>query len=412
MSPIRVLYVLNAIGGGASLGIYEMMRSQPGGEFIPFAVMPPGSEDALARVRPLFEDVRAMPMPWWNRIEEAGWVRRGAYMIGRRRRGITQRRNTSDIEAAIKAWGIDLVHTGTALTLGGALAAQACRVPHVWHVKEEVGQRGRVRFPYSDARLVDFMAGLSDRIIVMSEFIGRIFRTHQCAKLAVVPDGVDLGPYKADTSRNLREQLGIAPGQYLVGMVASLTSDWKRHDVYVKMAGLLARRMPNVHCIAIGSRPSSTARWPHDLPRRYYEEIVALARQEVPEGRLTFLDFVPDPPDIMRSLDVLVHPCDIEPFGRIAIEAMAAKTPVVGPQTGGIAETVVDGENGLLVPPGDAHAFAGVVQRLLGNEPLRTRMGEAARQRIVEHYTIETHVERIHTLYRDVLQGHAGASDD
>lgn len=403
--PIRVLYVLNAVGGGASLGIYETVRSSSRAAVVPFAVMPPGSQEQVARVRPLFEDLRQMPMPWWNRNVEAGWMRRAAFALGRRRRGVTQRRNQRDIEAVIKAWDIDLVHTGTAPTLGGALAARACRVPHIWHIKEDIGQHGRVRFPYSDAKLVDFMGSLSERIVVMSEFIGRIFRRHQCGKLAVVPDGVDLVPYQAGTSRNLRRQLGIASDQHLVGMVASLTSSWKRYDVYIKMVGVLAHRMPEAHFIAIGPRPSPTKRWPHDLPRRYYEELQALTRQHVPEGRLTFLDFVPDPPDIMRSLEVLVHTCDVEPFGRIAIEAMAAQTPVVGPKTGGIAETVVDGETGLLAAPNDPVAFAGATQRLLDDEALRRRMGEAGRQRVLTHYSIETHIDRMHALYQDVVRG-------
>ena len=404
--PIRVLYVLNAMGGGASLGIYEMLRSREHDAVVPFAVMPAGSETQEARVRPLFEAMRVMPVPWWNRDAEAGWLRRGAYALGRWRHGISQGRTRRAIEAVIEAWDIDLVHTGTALTVAGALAARARGVPHVWHIKEEIGQRGRVRFPYADAKLVAYMTGLSERIIAMSAFIGRIFRTHDAGeKLAVVPDGVDLTPYRSGTSRALREELGLKPGQLLVGMVASLTSIWKRHDVYVKMVGVLARRMPHVQFLTIGLRPSSAQRWPYDLPRRRYEALEAFAHEHVPEGRLQFLDFVPDPPDIMRSLDVLVHTCDVEPFGRIAIEAMAAQTPVVGPQTGGLAETVVDGETGMLVAPNAPAAFAEATERLLGDEALRTRLGRAGRQRVIDHYTIEAHTERIHALYREVLEG-------
>ena len=392
------------MGGGASLGIYEMLRGRRRDAVVPFAVMPSGAEEQEARVRPLFEAMRVMPVPWWNRNVEAGWLRRGAYTLGRWRHGVSQSRTQRAIEDVIEAWDIDLVHTGTALTVAGALAARACRVPHVWHIKEEIGQQGRVRFPYADAKLIAYMTGLSARIIVMSAFIGRIFQAHGAGgTLAVVPDGVDLVPYRSGTSQALRGQLGLKPGQLLVGMVASLTSTWKRHDVYVKMVGLLARRMPNVQFITIGPRPSPAQRWPYDRPRRHYEALEALAREHVPEGRLTFLDFVPNPPDIMRSLDVLVHTCDVEPFGRIAIEAMAAQTPVVGPQTGGLAETVVDGETGILVVPNDPAAFADATERLLRDEALRTRLGEAGRQRVVDHYTIEAHTERIHALYREVL---------
>ena len=71
-----------------------------------------------------------------------------------------------------------------------------------------------------------------------------------------------------------------------------------------------------------------------------------------------------------------MHPCDIEPFGRIAIEAMAAGTPVVGPNVGGISETVVDGETGILVAPGALDAFANATEQLIRDPSLRAKNGQ------------------------------------
>lgn len=406
---MRVLYVLNALGGGASLGTYEMLKGLPRGHFEPYAVAPPGTLEQLERVRPLFADLRLFPLPSWNALPRMSVARRTAIVLGKWRRGITTGNNTREILQAIRDWKIDLVHTGTSLNACGAEAARQAGIPHIWHIKECVGSGARVNFPLPDAELANYISRMSARVIVMSEYIARFFHRYDCRNLEVLPDGVDLGQYKSSGSRRLRDLLGVREDQLLVGMVASLASTWKQHEVFIRMAGMLAAVEAGAQFVLVGPQ-SSARRWPHELPRRYYEGLVRLSRECVPPGRMTFMDTFADPTDIMRSLDVLVHPCSVEPFGRIAIEAMAAGTPVVGPLTGGIAETIADGKTGLLVKPKDYRAFAEATQLLLNNSDLRARMGEAGRHRAATRYSIEQHVERQVAIYEQVMSEQRGES--
>ena len=401
---MRILYVLNAMGGGASEGIYESLAKLPRDQFTPFAITPPGSAARRERIQPLFEDIHITPLSWWSTDPSIDPLRRAAQKFGHWRHGAHPKKEVPLIKDLIARWQIDLVHTGTSLTASGALAAQAMRVPHIWHIKETIGQQGRLRFGgMTDAQLVAHIAKLSAQIVVMSDYIGTIFRQQQCNKVTVVPDGVNLAPYQAATNRVLRSELGLDDNTLLVGMVASMTSNWKRHDVFIRMVAQMADHYPNTHFVMLGPVPGAGKRWPHDLPRRYYLELEKLAKELVPPGRLTLFGFYPNPPDIMHSLDVLVHTCDTEPFGRIAIEAQAAGTPVVGPQTGGIAETVADGETGLLVPPGDVAAFAAATGHLLENTALRTRLGQAGQQRAQAHYTIEHYLEKLIAVYNQKI---------
>jgi glycosyltransferase involved in cell wall biosynthesis len=75
-----------------------------------------------------------------------------------------------------------------------------------------------------------------------------------------------------------------------------------------------------------------------------------------------------------------------EPFGLVAVEAMAAGKPVIASRTGGLADIVRDGESGLLVPPGDAPALAAALERLLDDIALRRAMGARARQIAAAEY--------------------------
>jgi glycosyltransferase involved in cell wall biosynthesis len=185
-------------------------------------------------------------------------------------------------------------------------------------------------------------------------------------------------------------------------MVAGLSSTWKRHELFIRMAAMLSPKLPSASFVVVGGSPLR-AKWPHDAGTRYADAMRDLAARLIPGERFRFVEHVPDPGDIMRSLDILVHPCEVEPFGRIAIEAMAAGTPVVGPNEGGIAETVVDEETGLLVAPCSAGGLAAAVERLAGNPDLRSKMGAAGRERAKSLYSIRDHARRLLSIYSEAL---------
>ena len=91
-----------------------------------------------------------------------------------------------------------------------------------------------------------------------------------------------------------------------------------------------------------------------------------------------------------------------EPFGIVALEAMVAGKPLVASNTGGLADTVIHGETGLLVPPGDAEALAEGIRQLLEDPELRARLGQAAAQRAIE-YRASSVAQRVERAYAAVL---------
>jgi glycosyltransferase involved in cell wall biosynthesis len=103
-----------------------------------------------------------------------------------------------------------------------------------------------------------------------------------------------------------------------------------------------------------------------------------------------------------RCLIGLVPSAWAEPFGLVAVEAMQAGRPVIASAAGGLADIVVDGETGLLTPPGDPAALAAALRRLLADEALREAMGEAGRRR-AGAFTPAAIVPRFERAYARVL---------
>lgn len=98
---------------------------------------------------------------------------------------------------------------------------------------------------------------------------------------------------------------------------------------------------------------------------------------------------------------------DTEGLGVVLLEAMNFGVPVIGSALGGILDIVVDGESGLLVPPGDPAALADAITRLASDRELARRLGEGGRSRLTTHFAWPTIVEQWRELYDGVVGGPA-----
>ena len=101
-------------------------------------------------------------------------------------------------------------------------------------------------------------------------------------------------------------------------------------------------------------------------------------------GTIEFTGAVPneDLPSWYRRTRVVVVPSFTEAAGMVPVEAMASGTPVIASRVGGLVDTVTDGENGWLVPPGDAAALASALDRVLADDDLLARVGRAAQHSV------------------------------
>jgi glycosyltransferase involved in cell wall biosynthesis len=189
----------------------------------------------------------------------------------------------------------------------------------------------------------------------------------------VIPLGIELDLYQGET----RARGDTRP---VVGSVGRLAAQ-KDHATLLEAAALL----PEVELVLVGDGPERSA-----LERRAEELGV--------RGRVAFLGDRSDVPALLPSFDVYVQPSRYEGLCLAVLEAQAAGVPVVATPVGGIRDTVVDGETGLLVPVGDPAAVAAAIRRLLGDRPLALRLAAEAREAVTA-FSLELMIERTLELY-------------
>lgn len=118
---------------------------------------------------------------------------------------------------------------------------------------------------------------------------------------------------------------------------------------------------------------------------------------------------MPEPEKIAqfyRAADVCIVPSAIKGSGIAALEAMASGCPVIAPRADWLRSVVLDGETGLLVPEGDSHGLAQILERLLTKPGLRRRMGERAAHWVREGFNHMSIGKRWNNIYREVLHEH------
>jgi glycosyltransferase involved in cell wall biosynthesis len=141
--------------------------------------------------------------------------------------------------------------------------------------------------------------------------------------------------------------------------------------------------------------------WNQEL-KAYREEILTLVstlnlREHVEFRSVTYSEM----PGLYNEADIVIYPTlGEEPYGLVPLEAMSCERPIVAARSGGITETVVDGETGYLVERGDVHSLAERVSRVLANPALGRRLGVAGREHVHRHFDIRRYVSTLINNYK------------
>ncbi len=185
------------------------------------------------------------------------------------------------------------------------------------------------------------------------------------------------------------------PGPPVVGIVGRL-APWKGQHVFLEAAARVREVVPGVRFRIIGSALFGEDDYEARLRRQVSAEGLA--------GAVEFAGFTNDIWSAIGELTLVAHASTTpEPFGQVVVEAMAAGRSVIATDAGGVRETMVNGDTGLLVSPGDAQAMADAVLKLLRNPQERRDMASAGRKRALSHFHIEQTSQACSELIREVL---------
>lgn len=202
-------------------------------------------------------------------------------------------------------------------------------------------------------------------------------------KTEIIPSMTAHLPRDEVAVRRIRENYA---GRFLIGHAGALVMRHKGQQVLIEAARRLSTSHPDMHFLLLGAG----------------EDEAELKRRARGLDNLEFLGFKHDVGNWLAALDLFVFPSLQEGLGSILLDAMEFGLPIIASNVDGIPEIIREGENGLLVPPGDASALAAAIEWLYADSDLRAAL-TAAGQVMIADYTPETIAPRYLALYRRLL---------
>lgn len=283
---------------------------------------------------------------------------------------------------------VDVVHTNTLkAAIYGGLAGRASELPVLWHIRDRIADD---YLPAATVRVVRTLSRvLPHGIAVNSAATAATLPPQVQARVRLVPDCVDPPAVAPPRSRS-------GDGTVTIGMMGRL-SPWKGQDVALEAFARVFAIDRRARLVFVGS--------PMFGEDAYLERLRARTVELGLNDCVVFRGFRPYVWSEYASFDVAVHASVVpEPFGQVVIEAMAAGVPVVASNAGGPSEVIQNGQDGLLVEPGDVPGLAAALARLLGDPELRHRLAQTARDTAARYSPAAT-VAALRDAYAAVATG-------
>jgi glycosyltransferase involved in cell wall biosynthesis len=273
----------------------------------------------------------------------------------------------------------------------GRLAARKAGIPHVVVSRGWTGENWKVR---TYEKLDRLNLRFADRVVAVSN--GQAEKIRRAGvpehRIVVIRNAARLGAFekRPNNRTELLNDFGDSRPSHII-IAAGRLSPEKGFDVLINAASHVVKEHPNSGFVIFGEGVER---------ERLAKQIQTLGLQ----SHVALAGFTGQLDRYLPHADLVVLPSRTEGLPNVALEASAAGVPIVATAVGGMPEVVADGETGFLVPSEDSIAMADRIGRLLRDEDLRMRFGEAGRQRMEDEFSFAAQVERYLSLCESLVK--------
>ncbi len=363
---IRICLLIPKFGiGGAEVQVLDLIRHLDKSQFaVSLLCLTAGLDEMEQEARPYLETFARVGFRWrffpisFTRM--VTWLRRGRY---------------------------DILHCHMPIAdVIGRPAGWLARIPVI--LTTEHGRN--VWKPWYYLLFERMLNVVTDMRICVSQDILEIRNRREgtpLSKLVRIPNAVETVKFRNPTRNraSVMAEFGWDPLDPLVVSVGRLEAE-KNYPALVEAVGRARLSFPRMRCLLVGGGTR-------------HDELLAMVSCLGLGEHIRLAGSRSDIPDLLGAADVFVLASLKEGLPVSLLEAMAAGKAVVVTSVGGMAEVISDGENGLVVPPGNVEELASAIGRLLGNKDLRMMFGKAVRDKAEREFGIQQVVEEIARVY-------------
>jgi glycosyltransferase involved in cell wall biosynthesis len=269
------------------------------------------------------------------------------------------------------------------------------RVPVLWNIRQSIYSLKYERVvTASIVKLCGFISPLPTAIIYNSMISAAQHENHgyRRKKRIIIPNGFDIDIFKPDAqaANSVRKELNIPNDHLIIGLIGRY-DPMKDHATFLRAASSLLKKQSQVHFILAGNRVD----WRNDTLRKMIDELDISAN-------IHLLGERSDIPWLNAAMGIASSSSYTESFPNVIGEAMSCAVPCVATDVGGSKWLI--GETGRVVPPRNHEALANAWLELIEKgSAYRQSLGRAARQRIIDYFSIDSVVRQYESLYENFI---------
>lgn len=368
--PLRVMFLITSMPvGGAETLLVSLIHGLDRERFVPLLC-------CMKQLGPLGEDLAAEIPTFHGMIEN-----KCDFTVIRR---LTQLFRQERIDALVTVGAGDKM-------FWGRIAARLARVPVVISAIHSTGWPDGIGL----LNRLPWLTRWTDAFVGVAAAHGRHLTNVEhfpADKVRVIPNGVDTRRFSPERKgAAVRRKLGLDAAAPVVCIVAALRPE-KNHELFLRAAACVQREIPAARFLIVGDGPERT-------------RLEALRHELGLDESVRFLGNRADIPEVLAACDVFALTSRNEANPVSILEAMASGKPVVAPRVGSIAESVIDGQTGLLIAAGDVAQVVGAFVQLLNDRNRATVMGAAGRAAVDAHWSLARMVEGYEELITEIYRG-------
>lgn len=295
----------------------------------------------------------------------------------------------------IKKEKIDIVHNNTSLNLQAPFACRFTKTKLVWHLNDTL-------LPSFCKRIVvPIIKLLSDKIVVFSQDVADFYFDKKIPKnkIEIIYPSVNTKKFNPknisqEQKEKLKKKLDIKPGEKVIGEIGNL-NPIKGHIYFIEAASLVCKKHKDTKFIIVGSILQNR--------KKYFKQLKNYTKKLRLEDKIIFTGYQSNIPLFLSIMDVFVLSSIAEACPTVTLEAMAMTTPVVSTRVGGITTQIIPEKTGLIVEIRNSQQISQACLRFLENQKLARKMGQKARIKVQEKFSLEKCVIEHQNLYQSLI---------
>lgn len=226
------------------------------------------------------------------------------------------------------------------------------------------------------------------------------------SRVKVILNAIEVDRFQPDAAagKKTRDQLHLGAGDLLIGIVGQLTPRKGQLEL-VRAFARVVTELPNAMLLIVGA--------PLFNRDQEYAELIQTAIKELGvEATVRLTGARSDIPAVMQALDLLVVNSTVEPFGLVALEAMACNTPVIAAVSGGIPEIIEHNWTGWLIPQGDEAALADAILYLGRRPEVRSKLTVQGQNHVASYFAADRYLADLEAFYSSICDQRAIAGEN